>query len=285
MLTLFVSLGLCEASNLEFSIGSLKIVEARTLEVQMNALDMTDAIFDTLAFFIEGGYRCYEVGSLKPLLFDDFKVYALEEEYIVLCRMWDLQQNGNLINVEGIQASEFDHRLEMAISSYKTMLPSFSGLDKKLITDKYNKLLTIKSNYTLSRIAGGIRRSPWTVELFSESNQGKTSVGEQLVQALLVSADLPTDTNRRATVSASSRFMDTWLTDHLVAILDDMCNEKSNFVERPPTRWVIDICNSQIFYAPKAEIESKGKVFVEPEIVLINTNKKDLDAYTYSNCP
>jgi hypothetical protein len=68
LLTLLVSLGLCEATTLEFSIGSMKLVEARTLNVQMNAFDLTDAIFDTLAFFIEGGYRCYQSGSLKPLL-------------------------------------------------------------------------------------------------------------------------------------------------------------------------------------------------------------------------
>lgn len=285
LLTLLVSLGFCEATSLEFSMCGMKIIEARALEVQLGAFDLTDAVFDTLAFFIEGGYRCYTAGSLKPLLYDDFRVYELEDEFIVLTRMWDLQQNGNLEKVENIQASEFDNRLEKCISELKGLIGSFSGLDKKILTDKYNKLLQIKSDYVLTRLAGGTRRAPWTVELFGNSGQGKTTVGDSLVDALLLSANLPLDKTRRATVSASSKFMDTWKTDHLVAILDDMCNEKSSFVERPPTRWVIDICNNQTFYAPKAEIESKGRVFVEPEIALINTNIKDLDAYTYSNCP
>jgi len=285
LLTLLVSLGICEATTLSFSIGSMKIIEARAQEVQMSAFDVTDAIFDTLAFFIEGGYRCFQAGSLKPLLYDDVRVHALEDEYIMLSRMWDLQQNGNLLKMEGVEASEFDNRLENCISSFKRMLPSFSGLDKKIISDKYNKLLQIKSDYVLSRLAGGTRRAPWTVELFGESSQGKSTVGDYLLDGMLMSANLSTDKIRRAVLNASSRFMDTWKTDTLVAILDDMCNEKSGFVEKPPTRWVIDLCNNQTFYAPKAEIEAKGKVFVEPEIVLINTNKKDLDAYTYSNCP
>lgn len=285
LLTLLVSLGLCEATSLEFSIGSMKVIEARTFDIQMSAFDITDAIFDTLAFFIEGGYRCYQSGSLKPLLYDDVRVHAMEDEYIVLSRMWDLQQNGNLLKMEGIQASEFDNRLENCISCFKRMLPSFTGLDHKIISDKYNKLLQIKSDYVLSRLAGGTRRAPWTIELFGDSSQGKTSVGDTLIDGLLMSAGLSTEKIRRAVLNASSKFMDTWRTDTLVAILDDMCNEKSSFVEKPPTRWVIDLCNNQTFYAPKAEIPAKGKVFVEPEIVLVNTNKKDLDAYTYSNCP
>jgi hypothetical protein len=285
LLTLLVSLGFCEATSLEFSIGGLKLVESATLDVQMNAFDVTDAILDTAAFFIEGGYRCYKASSLKPLLYDDYRVHSLEDEFIALSRMWDLQQNGNLYKMEKIQASEFDNRLEKCISSFKKMLPAFSGLDKKIISDKYNKLLQIKSDYVLTRLAGGTRRSPWTVELFGDSSQGKSTVGDYLIDGMLMAADLSTEKVRRAVLNASSKFMDTWKTDTLVAILDDMCNEKSSFVEKPPTRWVIDLCNNQTFYAPKAEIEAKGKVFVEPEIVIINTNKKDLDAYTYSNCP
>lgn len=285
LLTLLVSLGLCEATTLEFSIGKMKIVEANTLKVQMSAFDMTDAIFDTIAFFIEGGYRCYHAGSLKPLLYDDARVHSLEDEFIILTRMWDKQQNGNLLKLDGVEASEFDHRLEKCISNFKQLLPSFAGLDKKIINDKYGKMLQIKSDYVMSRLAGGTRRAPYCHELFGESSQGKTTVGDTIADALLMAAKLSTEKDRRAALNASSKFMDTWKTDTLVAICDDMCNEKSGFVEKPPTRWMIDLCNNQTFYAPKAEIEAKGKVFVEPEIVIVSTNKKDLDAYTYSNCP
>jgi hypothetical protein len=40
-----------------------------------------------------------------------------------------------------------------------------------------------------------------------------------------------------------------------------------------------------MYYAPKAELEAKGKCFVEPWIAMATTNKKDLDAGLYSNCP
>jgi hypothetical protein len=64
-----------------------------------------------------------------------------------------------------------------------------------------------------------------------------------------------------------------------------MANEKADFVEKPPTRAIIDICNNQMYYAPKAELDAKGKCFVEPEIVVVTTNVKDLDARAYSNNP
>jgi hypothetical protein len=285
LMTLMVSLGVCEAASLNFSIGKMKIIEQRTTEIQLNAFDVTDAIFDTLIFFIEGGYRCFQTGSLMPLLVDDFTVIALEDEYINLCRMWDLEQNGNLIKLEGIQSSEFDHRLELAITKFKSLLPSFSGLDKKLITDKYNKLLQIKSDYILHKCSGGVRRAPFVIELFGKSNQGKTSVGEILTDVMLSAAKLPLDKSRRASVNAAMKFLDNFYSDTLVAVLDDMCNPKSGFVQVPPTGLMIDLCNNASYVVPKADLHEKGKVHAEPEICLITTNKKDLDAYQYSNCP
>jgi len=71
----------------------------------------------------------------------------------------------------------------------------------------------------------------------------------------------------------------------VVLIIDDMANDKADFAERAPTRAIIDICNNQPYYANMADLESKGKVFVEPAICMVTTNKKDLDAKVYSNCP
>jgi hypothetical protein len=67
--------------------------------------------------------------------------------------------------------------------------------------------------------------------------------------------------------------------------IDDMVNDKSDHVERPPTRIIIDVCNNTPFYANMADLDQKGKVFVEPAMVVVTTNMKDLDARTYSNCP
>ena len=141
-----------------------------------------------------------------------------------------------------------------------------------------NELITLK-------ISSGTRKAPFAVELFGDSNQGKTTFGDQLIDALLISNNLPVGKEYRAALNPGDKFFSTWTSDKLVAVLDDLANEKADFVERPPTRAIIDICNNQMYYAPKAELEAKGKCFVEPEVVLVTTNKKNLDAYAYSNCP
>jgi hypothetical protein len=135
------------------------------------------------------------------------------------------------------------------------------------------------------KIASGVRHSPWAIELFGESSQGKTTLGDQLIDAVLTSQGMPIEKEFRCAYNPGDKFMSNWTSDKLVMIFDDMSNENAQFVEKPPTRAIIDVVNNQMFYAPKAELEAKGKCFVEPWIAMATTNKKDLDAGLYSNCP
>nr|QUS52727.1 hypothetical protein 1 [Mute swan feces associated picorna-like virus 20] len=285
LLGILVTLGLCEASSLTFSVHGFKMFDEKLLDRHMTAYDLTDAIFGTVTYFAEGTYLCFKTGSLKPLLMNDFAVLELDEEYLRILCWWDLVKNGNLERFEGVSDSEFSRRLESLICQLRNITSSLTGFDKKLVQDKIAKCSLIKNDYIASKVSSGVRRSPFSIELFGASSQGKTTFGDQLLDSLLTSADLPVDKEYRAALNAGDKFFSNWTSDKLVAILDDLCNEKSDFVERPPTRAIIDICNNQMYYAPKAELEAKGKCFVEPEIMMVTTNTKNLDAGAYSKCP
>lgn len=285
LLSILVTLGLCDVADLTFDMAGFKLFDENIFKQHMSAYDLADALFGTVTYFAEGAYLCFKTGSIQPLLLNDFATMELDDEYTNILAWNDLAKNGNLERVVGMSDAEFSRRLDTLTNNLNALVVNLSGLDKKLVLDKITKCKLLKNDLITRKISSGTRRSPFAVELFGDSNQGKTTFGDQLIDALLVSNGLPVDKQYRAALNPGDKFFSNWTSDKLVAILDDLANEKSNFVEKPPTRAIIDICNNQMYYAPKAELEAKGKCFVEPEVVMVTTNKKDLDAHAYSNCP
>jgi hypothetical protein len=101
----------------------------------------------------------------------------------------------------------------------------------------------------------------------------------------MISADLPMGDEYRCVINSKDQYMSNWKTSTLVAIVDDIANSKGAFAVRPPTDIILDLCNNQRAYAVKADLDEKGRSFIEPKIVAVTTNTKDLDARVYSNCP
>jgi hypothetical protein len=285
LLGLIVTLELCKVSDVTFTIKDFKVWEPDMKIVHGNALDIFDAGLSTVVFFVENISLCWQQKSLKPLLVNDKAAAELDEEYANVVLWWDLVKNGNLKKVANLSEAEFDRRLETLCTKIRNMMGGLKSFDKKLMHDKFMRLLKIKNDYITMKISSGVRKAPYCVEYFGASSQGKSTLNEQIVHALLTSASLPTGKEYQSTYNASDKFMSSWTTDKLVLLIDDMANDKSSYVERPPTRVIIDVCNNTPFYANMADLDSKGKVFVEPELCMVTTNKKDLDAYTYSNCP
>lgn len=285
LLGMCVILGLCKHSDVEFSIGKFKMFTPDLYDRHVNAFELVDALCETVTYFVESAYMCFKTRSIQPLLINDHSALALDEECAKITSWWDLVKVGNLEKLLQISDQEFERRLNKLTIDLFKLSQSLRGLDKKLVLDKYTKCLVMQNDFVTMKMSSGVRHAPFAIELFGESSQGKTTLGDQLVDALLTSASLPLDKSYRAAYNAGDKYMSNWTSDKLVMIFDDCSNEKSQFVERPPTRAILDVCNNQMYYANKAELEAKGKCFVEPWIVVATTNIKDLDASLYSNCP
>lgn len=285
LLGLLVTLGLCQSSDVTLTIKDFRVWEPDLSLLHANAFDLMDAGLQTVVFFVESMSLSWREKSLRPFLVNDRAAAEMDEEYATVVLWWDLVKNGNLMKVVGIPDNEFDNRLETLLCRIRNLLGTRKSFEKKLLQDKFMRLLKVKNDYVTMKISSGIRRAPFVIELFGESSQGKSTYGDQIIDALLSSAKLSISKDRRAGYNAADKFMSNWTTDKLVLTIDDMANDKSDFVERPPTRVIIDVCNNQPFYANMADLDSKGKIFVEPTIVLVTTNVKDLDARVYSQCP
>jgi len=282
---LLVTLNLCKASALTMSVSDFKLFEPDLALVHSKTTDIVDVVLSTVTYFVEAIYMSIKTKSLKPFLYDSKSAVELDEEFANILLWWDLVKNGNLERVANVTESEFDIRLERLCTKVKPLVTAAKGLERKIMSDRHMKLLGIKNDYITLKISSGVRRSPFAIELYGESSQGKTTFGDQIVDALLCSAGLPMGKEYRASYNPSDKYMSNWATNKQVLFMDDVSNDKADFVERPPTRVIIDVCNNQPYYANMADLESKGKVFVEPALAIVNTNVKHLDAHVYSNCP
>lgn len=280
-----VTLGLCDASKLTFDINGFKVFEPDMSLKHLNAFDLFDAVFETVVYFVEGGYLCFQSGSLRPLLVNDRSAMELDQEYAQVTAWFQLVKNGNLKKLEDMTDQEFEKRLNRLSTALLNISHSLKGFDKKLVMDKFEKVLEMQNDYTTIKISSGIRHAPWAIEAFGESSQGKTTFIDQLLDAVMASQNMPIDKEFRCAYNPGDKFMSNWTTDKLVMIFDDISNAKSQFVEKPPTAALIDVINNQMYYAPKAELNAKGKCFVEPWIAVATTNTKSMDAGSYSNCP
>lgn len=281
-----VVMGFCEKEQTEFNVKGFKIILSDMRIIQAKAPDFMNACVDSFMFFVETGYACYKTGTLRPLMYGSNEAQLLDEEYANVTIQWELVRNGNLMKVQGIDESEFDANLEKLTTKIKNMRePKLVTFEQRVLSQKLQRLLEIKNDYVLHKISSGVREAPFVMEFFGKSSQGKTTCAEQMVTGLCKSAGLPTGDEYRCSNNPGDKYMSTWATNKHTMIIDDMANTKSNFVERAPTQLLIDVCNNTPMYANMADLASKGKVFIEPKLVVITTNKKDLDAGTYSNCP
>jgi len=286
VLGLLTVAGICNVSDLTFSVGSYKILEPDVNYLAKRASDLPIALCDIIIYFAENVHRSWQAGSLKPLFTGSSETIHLEVAYTQLIQKWNLYKNGNLVKLgEGTTEHELYHSLESLATRFKSKISVLRGIDKKLLEDKYRELVRIIGEFNLIKVNSGFKRAPFSISYYGDSSVGKSTVSEQVSHYLFSSVGLPIEDGRKYTHISGRKHWDGARSDMLELKLDDHANTKSEFVENSPCDVIIKVCNNVPFSPPMADLANKGKVWVEPELVSLTTNVENLDAYTYSNNP
>jgi hypothetical protein len=285
LLNALVAAGLCDAADLAFTIKGFDIFNEEILRRDMTALDIVDAIMNACTFFIEGAYMCFATKSIKPLLMNDCDAATLDKDYNEIAQMWSLVQNGNLELQTSFTEEKFLEKLEYVTRRFQDMSHSLTGFDKKIISDRIRALLAIHNDYNTMLLSGGSRTAPFTIGFFGDSAQGKTTIGDLCIDALLTSMGMSLDRKYRSVIRPEDKFWNTWKTSTTVAMLDDFGNGNPNKTDINPIDILLMLCNNQVTFAPKADIEGKGRNLVKPLLVLVNGHIMDLNALAWSVAP
>jgi hypothetical protein len=286
LISICISLGLCQAASFEWHLGGVKAFCIPAMEKHYGAFDLVDAAIETVLYFVEAGYACFTTKSVTPLLYSDIEAREFDEEYGFIVSNIEHVKTGNLRKFVNIDENEFDQRLTALIQRASDFHATVKGTwEKRVFFDRLSQLRKLKANFDSIRVQGGLRIAPFTMNIFGKSGVGKSSVGAiSMVMCLLANGFCAND-EMLATLNESDKYMSNYRSFINGLFMDDIGNTKPDFVEKAPTNKIIEICNNVRQYANMAEAELKGKVSIEPRVVVLTTNVKDLCAPTYSNEP
>lgn len=286
LLSLCVALGMCEASSLSFSIGNFKLFSIEASKKHATSLDLLDAFANTIFYFVEGGYRVFTTGSLAPLIYSDFEAKQFDDDCARCERLAEFAKTGDVERLGNCTTNEYDNLLVNTLDKGHQLLNMTSSVvEKAVFRNRIDKLRRIQTDLMQTRLTSGLRVAPFVVSFFGCSAQGKSSIAKIFMTSLLEANGFAATPEYICSVNENDKFLSTYRSCVNGVYLDDVANAKSDFVERPPSQILIDLNNNVPTYAIQAEADKKGKVVIEPKIVICTTNVKDLGATVYSNEP
>lgn len=158
--------------------------------------------------------------------------------------------------------------------------------DKQKIS--FIRISNVLENLRLDSSNGTIRKQPYCIILSGPPGCGKTGTAMKIA-AHLIRAQYgkfyPTDI---VTLNETDEFQSEYRTNHKVVIFDDMSAEVSGPQVVNPWRKVIDFVNNIRKTALNPNLELKGNVYIEPELVIITTNRNARTNFSipmYMACP
>lgn len=284
VISMMVTLGIFGEKSV--NVGGLQLFAASALKTQVSAVDLVDAIVQTVVFFAEGAYQCFLDGSFKPLLFSSSKVMDVEKRYIDMLSLWEYARNGNLKRFCDMDESEFDRDLKQLVADLEAMYKgSPIGAERKILSDRWRQMSTILTEFESSRVRGGLRKAPWTFKVFGESSVGKSSFTDVVLYSVLKANGYSAGDDFVITLNPDDKHMSN-MRSYVTGIkIDDYGNTKLDYVDLSPSDWIIQICNNIKRYAVMADLANKGKVSIEPAVCAITTNVEDMLAHQLSNEP
>jgi len=286
LLSMCVALGLCETIKFPLSMGGFESFSESAKERQIGATDFIDAIMSTMIHFIEGGYMCFKMRSFKPLLYGDIDSQRFRQLYETCMRCNEYYPAGNLRHLENMDDNDYAKLLDDCLDKGRQVIANCTNTFEKNILERYcDNVRKWKAVYAQIRVQGGLRVAPYGIGIFGGTAVGKSSIAQILMITTLKSNGFNADDERLCTFNDDDKYNSNMRTDINGIFLDDMANTKAAFVEKAPSKTVIQVINNSKAYANKADIESKGKVSIQPKVCVITKNVKDGGATVYSNEP
>lgn len=289
MLGILVTMELCDAANLTFSLGKFKAFAPDLTMKHASAGDVIDAVMRTITYMVEVGTLCWETNSMRPVFYDPSCYVTLEVDLPEILTGWTLVESGNLMEIRGIDEAEYMRRVRALQEKCKDLIAKaksekqFSTLT--VLGRYFAQLMEIECKYTEMLLSRTTRDAPYVVIFHGGSAQGKSVCAAQYSTVIRAAAGLSTAGQARYVYNSNDQYMSGMHSDVEEIMFDDLANTKSSFVKSPDTEMFLHVVNDTPMTAVMADLHMKGRVMVKPKLVTVTTNKVDLDAFTYSNCP
>lgn len=150
------------------------------------------------------------------------------------------------------------------------------------------RISNVLENLRLDSSDGTVRKQPFCIVLTGPPGCGKTGTAMRIAAQLMRARHGNFYSTDIVTLNETDEFQSEYRTNHKVVIFDDVGAEKPSAQVANPWRKVIDFVNNIRKTALNPNLELKGNVYIEPELVIITTNLKVEGKFSiahYMACP
>lgn len=280
-----ISLGFCTLSNIPFCTDRFSTFYEKSGIADKHWSDLLTMLLDT-AIYIFDNCMSYFKGDLAfmDILRSPSASYKYEKELRFLQANVKLYEENSLDTID-LSRSEYEIRLFEIEKLTKSFYERSSGSERRLMALNILTISQLQNRVVSTTVQMSIRPSPFTFALVGETSIGKTSV-LMLLYNLLMRANLfNPDKKFFTSINASDAYQSEVQTFHEWINADDFGNTKAEHETGVSTQLIIDYVNNDPKCALKADVDSKGKVFINPSFFTATTNVKNLDAHYKSNEP
>ncbi len=281
-----VTLQLCKASDLSWSINGVQLYKAQSLPRAKDVTDIVSSVIDCVLFFVEGGAKCFEAKSITPLFFHGGRLEAFESDLLFLQTHIEDIQTGNFERRTGKVDNDYAEKLYYAENAIETLYIMADSNAEKQVLGRYRKdIKNLIVTYQTIKMNAGLRIRPFATLLFGDTCIGKSTLTTMLTRLFFQSIGMDYSEDIVGVVDEADAFMSNWKTHYKAAILDDVGNTKENFLTTSPLARFLHMVNMVPMSAPQPEAHLKGKVSFDAIYVGLTSNIKDIRAGAMSHKP
>lgn len=287
LISYIVSAGLCDASDLTFTLGGYKIFEPRIIEATIGPLELLDVIASCVIEFVEGGYAAFQARNPRAFFMLDVTTREFELKYDQVRDLHGYAITGNLGEYTKMTDNDYEQLLDTTIANGDSIVSRNKRMtpERKFIMDRLERMRAWRTEFNQMRTRGGFRLAPFAVSLYGNTGVGKSTLNKLTYEAIGTYNGFDISEDRVAIWADNDKYASNIRSSTNVIIFDDFGNTSPQFTDTSPVYRLIQTINNALFLAPMADVAMKGKVALRPWLVTVTTNKRYLLAETYSQKP
>jgi hypothetical protein len=250
-------------------------------------VSVMELVLDNIIFFIDKGFAFF-TGGVTNLLYDDARMTLYDAEYVKLVAYFPNVEMNTLEETIGMSLSKFLtslHANKKECDAIIAAIPKHS--DRRFLVDRQIKIQKMIDETTKKVIGHGTRIKPFCVMLEGPSSTGKTNLKTMISRQVQLSNPdyFRDDPAATVTVNGDDQFDTEVDNSHDTIIYDDAGNTVPLYSKGNICQKIINIANNEPKAVLKADVDSKGKVWYSPNMLVVTTNIEHLHATSYSVDP
>lgn len=281
-LSLCIAFGFLEPIHITYQ--NLTIFSCKASDISEKSGDLFQYIIDLLTYFFEMGHQLFRGDTDR--IFDVSELSKIDNDIIHLKTYIQSIQLGSYAHDTNLTIDDYYTRLQDTISSLKLLVANTKDRSNRLLLN--NKLASVYQLLVLfeqSKPLTGLREAPFSLCFYGASSVGKSSSAKMVLTNVLNFNKRGCTDEYICVIQPTDKFYSTYKANVTGVIVDDLANTNHLKAVVDPASLLISLVNNIPFYAPKAEAAEKGKINVRPAVVVVTTNKQDLEANIWSNEP